>query len=146
MVDLFRDIPADRIELALRNIRGNLGKVGLYDGHTIRRHVDVQTGVLQTRLASGDIRFATSFYDYRIARMAVQSMLEQCYEEKIATWLTGIHSDFLVLKSDTGKGIGYGYRREDDELYEGLRKIRLVLEKQAERDWGFRILTCYPVF
>ncbi len=146
MVDLFRDIPADRIELVLRNIRGNLGRVGLHDGHTIRKHVDVQPGVLQTRLTFSDLRFATSFYDYRIAKMAVQSMLEQCYEEKIAAWLTGIHSDFLVLKSDTGKGIGYGYRREDEELHEGLRKIRLVLEKQPERDWGFRIFTCYPVF
>ena len=104
MVDLFRDIPADRIELVLRNIRGNLGRVGLHDGHTIRKHVDVQPGVLQTRLTFSDLRFATSFYDYRIAKMAVQSMLEQCYEEKIAAWLTGIHSDFLVLKSDTGKG------------------------------------------
>ena len=120
--------------------------MGLHDGHTIRKHVDVQPGVLQTRLTFSDLRFATSFYDYRIAKMAVQSMLEQCYEEKIAAWLTGIHSDFLVLKSDTGKGIGYGYRREDEELHEGLRKIRLVLEKQPERDWGFRILTCYPVF
>ena len=95
--------------------------------------------MLQTRLTFSDLRFATSFYDYRIAKMAVQSMLEQCYEEKIAAWLTGIHSDFLVLKSDTGKGIGYGYRREDEELHEGLRKIRLVLEKQPERDWALAL-------
>lgn len=146
MVDLFRDIPADHIELVLRNIRDNLGKVGLYEGHAIRMHVDVQPKALQTRLTFSDIKFATSFYDYQIARMAVQSMLEQYYEEKIALWLTNIHSDFLVLKADTGKGIGYGYRREDDRLHEGLHKLRLVLEKEEKRDWGFRILTCYPVF
>ena len=146
MIDLFRDIPAERIELALRNIRNNLGRVDLYDGHTIRRHVDVQPGALKMRLTLGDIKFATSFYDYGIAKMAVQSMLEQCYEEKIAGWLTGIQSDILVLRADMGKKIGYGYRREDDELHEGLCKIRLVLEKEEERDWGFRILTCYPVF
>lgn len=146
MIDLFRDIPAERTELVLKNIRNNLGRVNLYDGHTVRKHVDVQPRVLRTRLALSDIRFATSFYDYRIAKMAIQSMLEQCYEEKIAVWLTGIYSDVLVLKTDTGKKIGYGYRREDDELHEGLRKICLVLEKEEECDWGFRILTCYPVF
>ena len=146
MVDLFRDIPAERIELALKNIRNNLGRVELYDGHTIRKHVDMQPRALQTRLSFSDIRFATSFYDYQVARMAVRSMLEQCYEEKIAAWLTGIYSDVLVLRADIGKGIGYGYRREDNEIHEGLHRVRLVLEKEEERDWGFRILTCYPVF
>lgn len=51
MIDLFRDIPAERTELVLKNIRNNLGRVNLHDGHTIRKHVDVQPGVLRTRLA-----------------------------------------------------------------------------------------------
>lgn len=146
MIDLFRDILDERIETVLNNIRSNLGKVNLYDGHTIKKHVDVQLGILKTRLTISDIRYATSFYDYEIAKMAVLSLLRQCFENRIADWLLCAYSDVLVLCADTGREIGYGYRREDDELHEGLRKIRLVLEKEEDRDWGFRVLTCYPVF
>lgn len=146
MIDLFRDIPEERIEIVLENIRNNLERVNLYDGHTIRKHVDVQLGILKTRLTMSDIQYATSFYDFDIAKMAVQTLLKQCFEEKIAGWLLGACSDVLVLRADMGKGIGYGYRKQDNELYEGLSKMRLVLEKEAARDWGFRILTCYPVF
>lgn len=71
MIDLFRDISEERIEIVLNNIRNNLEQVNLRDGHTIRRHVDVQLGVLQTRLTMSDIRYATSFYDFDVAKMAV---------------------------------------------------------------------------
>ena len=146
MIDLFRDIPEERIEIILNNIRNNLEQINLRDGHTIKRHVDIQLGVLQMRLTMGDIRYATSFYDFDVAKMAVQELLKQCFEDKIAGWLLTGYSDVLVLRADMEKAIGYGYRRQDRELYEGLSKIRLVLEKDAECDWGFRILTCFPIF
>lgn len=87
MVDLFRDIPEEQIAVVLENIRRNLEKVNLYDGHTIRKHVDIQLGVLKTRLTATDIRYATSFYDFEIAAGAVQALLKQYYEERIAAWL-----------------------------------------------------------
>lgn len=146
MVDLFRDIPEERIEIVLNNIRNNLGQINLRDGHTIKRHVDVQLGVLQMRLTMSDIRYATSFYDFDIAKMAVQELLRQCFEEKIAGWLLCSYNDVLVICADMEKGIGYGYRKQDKELYEGLSKMRLVLEKDPSCDWGFRILTCFPIF
>lgn len=77
---------------------------------------------------------------------AVQSLLAQYYEEKIAVWLLSAVSDVLVLSADLNQSIGYGYRREDDRVHEGLSKLRLVLEKAETADWGFRILTCYPIF
>ena len=42
MVDLFTDIPDDLIESTLQTIRENLDKVGLFGGHTLRRHTDIQ--------------------------------------------------------------------------------------------------------
>lgn len=72
--------------------------------------------------------------------------MKQHFEEKIAGWLVSIYNDVLVLCADVGKEIGYGYRKQDNELYEGLSKIRMVLEKDASCDWGFRILTCFPIF
>ena len=146
MIDLFRDIPEERIEIVLKNIRNNLERINLYDGHTVRKHVDVQLGILQTRLTMSDIQYATSFYDFDIAKVAIQTLLKQCFEEKIADWLLCAYSDVLVLCADMGKALGYGYRKQDKELYEGLSKMRLVLEKEAARDWGFRILTCFPIF
>lgn len=146
MVDLFRDIPEERIEQILSNIRNNLGNVSLYDGHAVKKHVDIQLGVLKTRLSMSDIRYATSFYDFDIAKMAVKSLLEQCYEEQIAAWLLSACEDVLVLHTDLKRSIGYGYRKEDGLLREGLSKMRLVLQKEADRDWGFRIVTCFPVF
>ena len=47
MIDLFRDIPEERIEVILNNIKNNLEQINLRDGHTIKRHVDIQLGVLQ---------------------------------------------------------------------------------------------------
>lgn len=146
MIDLFRDIPEERIEIILNNIRNNLEQVNLREGHTIKRHVDIQPGVLQMRLTMRDIRYATSFYDFGVAKMAVQELLNQYFEDKIVGWLLTGHNDVLVLCADMEKAIGYGYRRQDRKLYEGLSKIRMVLEKDVECDWGFRILTCFPIF
>lgn len=48
VVDLFRDIPEEQIAVVLENIRENLEKVSLYEGHTIRKHVDIQLDILRT--------------------------------------------------------------------------------------------------
>lgn len=146
MVDLFRDIPEEQVTVVLGNIRKNLEKVNLYNGHTIQKHVDIQLGILKTRLTASDIRYATSFYDFEVASAAVQALLHQYYEEKIAAWLVSAASDVLVLSANLNESIGYGYRRDDDRLHEGLSKMRLVLEKEEALDWGFRILTCFPIF
>lgn len=146
MVDLFKDIPQEMIDQILRNIRDNLEMIDLYEGHTIKKHVDVQLGVLKTRLTISDIRYATSFYDFSIAKAAVIKLLRQNYEDRVASWLMSVENDILVLQKDLGMGLGYGYRKQDMTLYEGLSKIRLVLEKKAEKDWGFSIITCFPVF
>lgn len=146
MVNLFKDIPEEQIAVVLENIRRNLEKVNLHDGHTIQKHVDIQLGILKTRLTAGDIRYATSFYDFEVAAAAVQSMLKQYYEEKIATWLLSVTDDVLVLTANLNRIIGYGYRRDDDRVHEGLSRMRLILEKVETLDWGFRILTCFPIF
>lgn len=37
MVNLFKDIPEEQIAVVLENIRRNLEKVNLHDGHTVCR-------------------------------------------------------------------------------------------------------------
>lgn len=56
-MDLFKDIPEEQIETVLRNIRNNLVQVSLYDGHVIKRHVDIQPEVLKCRLVHYCINF-----------------------------------------------------------------------------------------
>lgn len=42
MVDLFADVPEEMIENTLQTIQRNLDRVGLYGGHTLRKHTDIQ--------------------------------------------------------------------------------------------------------
>ena len=79
--------------------------------------------------------------------MAVaQGLMRQFYDEEIAYWLRGRYSDVLSLISRFPETVGYGFKKGEDRLEENLRKACLVLVKDRQADWGFRILTSYPVF
>lgn len=146
MIDLFADIPEETVETTLRMIRGNLNKVGLYGGHTLRRHTDIQVLALKARLTQEDIRYATSFWDMEIAMGVAWEIMRQFYDEEISYWLKDRYSDVLPLVSCFPKTIGYGFKKGEERLEENLRKACLVLAKDPQADWGFRILTSYPMF
>lgn len=42
MVDLFADVPEEITQNTLQTIRRNLDQVGLYGGHTLRKHTGSQ--------------------------------------------------------------------------------------------------------
>lgn len=146
MVDLFADIPEKIIEDTLQTIRANLDKVELYGGHTLRKHTDIQVQALKYRLTREDIRYATSFWDMEVAVAVAQEMMQRFFDEEISDWLRNNYSDYLSLKKSYQKTIGYGFRKGEDKLQENLRKACLVLAKDKAADWGFRILTSYPMF
>lgn len=146
MVDLFAGIPEEVIESTLQEIRGNLDKVDLYGGHTLRKHADIQVQVLRYRLKEEDIRYATSFWDMGVALAVAQEMMRMFFDEEIIFWLRNSYSDCLPLKKSFKSTVGYGFRRGEDRLRENLKKARLVLVKDKEADWGFRVLTSYPMF
>lgn len=146
MVNLFADIPAETINSTLLTIRENLDKVELYGGHTIRRHTDIQVLTLKRRLSSEDIRYATSYWDLEVARAVAQGLMRRFYDTQIAYWLKCDHSDCLPLFGRFPKTVGYGFKKGEEKLEEDLKKACLVLVKDREADWGFRILTSYPVF
>lgn len=146
MVDLFADIPEDVIENTLQAIRMNLDKVDLYGGHTLKKHTDIQVQALKYRLTQEDIRFATSFWDMEVATAIAQEMMRTFFECEIKDWLRAKNSDSLSLIKNYKKTVGYGFRKGEDILRENLKKACLVLVKDADADWGFRILTGYPMF
>lgn len=146
MTNLFQGIPEESIEIILKNIEKNLEKISLYDGHTIKKHVDIQLRVLKTRVEMEDIKYATSFYDFDIARTVAIGLLKGLYQSKVKEWLLSPFSDYLTLKGTYKKAVGYGFRKNDETLYKGLRKVCLVLAKESDSSWGFRIVTLYPQF
>lgn len=146
MVDLFADIPETTIESTLQMIKKNLNKVELYGGHTLRRHTDVQVLALKKRLTQEDIRYATSFWDMEVALAVAQGIMRRFYDDEIAYWLKGKYCDILPMIACFPKTVGYGFKKGEEVLEEDLRKACLVLVKDPGADWGFRILTSYPMF
>ena len=146
MVDLFADIPETTIESTLQMIKKNLNKVELYGGHTLRRHTDVQVLALKKRLTQEDIRYATSFWDMDVALAVAQGIMRRFYDDEIAYWLKGKYCDILPMIARFPKTVGYGFKKGEEVLEEDLRKACLVLVKDPGADWGFRILTSYPMF
>lgn len=146
MVDLFADIPEEVIKSTLQSIRRNLDKVDLYGGHTLKKHADIQVQALRYRLTKEDIRYATSFWDMEVAVAVAQEMMRMCFDKEIEYWLRSSYSDYLPLIRKFKEAVGYGFRRGEDKLQENLKKACLVLVKDADADWGFRILTGYPMF
>lgn len=146
MVDLFQGIPQEIIERTLLTIRKNLDKINMYDGHVVNKHANITPSILKMRLTKEDIRYATSFRDVRIASAIVRSMMKQYYEERIQNWLLTRSDDFLCLTKTFSTAIGYGYKKGDEMLYQELTRARVVLLKDENADWGFRIITGYPLF
>ena len=146
MVDLFADVPEETVENTLQTIRRNLGRVGLYGGHALCRHTDIQLLALKTRLTKEDILYATSYWDKDVADAVVKGIMQRFFDSNIIRWLRYGGSDYISLIGHFPETVGYGFRKGEETLEENLRKARLVLVKDREADWGFRILTSYPVF
>lgn len=146
MVDLFADVPEEITQNTLQTIRRNLDQVGLYGGHTLRKHTDIQILALKSRLTKEDIRYATSYWDVEVANAVVSGIMRKCFDSSITAWLKYGCSDWISLVGQFQGSIGYGFRKGEEKLEENLRKACLVLIKDTDADWGFRILTSYPMF
>ncbi len=146
MVDLFADVPEEITQNTLQTIRRNLDQVGLYGGHTLRKHTDIQILALKSRLTKEDIRYATSYWDVEVANAVVSGIMRKCFDSSITAWLKYSGSDWISLVGQFQGSIGYGFRKGEEKLEENLRKACLVLIKDTDADWGFRILTSYPMF
>lgn len=95
MINLFQDIPEETIETTLDMIQRNLDQIGLYGGHTIRKHTDVQVLALKTRLNAEDIIYATSFWDMEVAAAVVKSLMRRYYNPIIREWLLDTTRDVI---------------------------------------------------
>lgn len=108
MVDLFTGIPDELIESTLQTIRENLDKVGLFGGHTLRKHTDIQLMVLKNRLTKEDIRYATSYWDVNVAAAVASGLMRRFYDSDIVFWLKNSSNDYISLIGRFPQTIGYG--------------------------------------
>ena len=102
--------------------------------------------VLKSRLTKEDIRYATSYWDIKVAAAVTSGLMHKFYDSEIVFWLKSSSSDCISLIGHFPQTIGYGFRKGEERLNENLRKACLVLVKDPQADWGFRILTSYPMF
>ena len=90
--------------------------------------------------------YATSFWDMEVAAAVVKSLMRRYYNPVIREWLQDTTRDVISLHGTFPKSVGYGFKKGINMLNENLKKACVVLLKDSEADWGFRILTCYPQF
>lgn len=114
MVDLFADVLEETIEDTLQTIRKNLDRVGLYGGHTLYRHADIQFLALKTRLTKEDILYATSYWDREVADAVARGIMRRFFDSNIALWLKYGRSDSISLIGNFPNTIGYGFRKGED--------------------------------
>lgn len=81
-----------------------------------------------------------------MALAVAQGIMRRFYDDEIAYWLKGKYCDILPMIARFPKTVGYGFKKGEEVLEEDLRKACLVLVKDPGADWGFRILTSYPMF
>ena len=93
-----------------------------------------------------DILYATSYWDREVADAVARGIMRRFFDSNIALWLKYGRSDSISLIGNFPNTIGYGFRKGEEKLEENLRKARLVLVKDKDADWGFRILTSYLIF
>lgn len=115
MVDLFTGIPDELIESTLQTIRENLDKVGLFGGHTLRKHTDIQLMVLKNRLTKEDIRYATSYWDVNVAAAVASGLMRKFYDSDIVFWLKNSSNDYEKvadeLQMTAPEGYGFDCRK-----------------------------------
>lgn len=121
MVDLFADVPEEITQNALQTIRRNLDQVGLYGGHTLRKHTDIQILALKSRLTKEDIRYATSYWDVEVANAVVSGIMRKCFDSSITAWLKYGCSDWISLVGQFQGSIGYGFRKGEEKLEENVK-------------------------
>lgn len=88
----------------------------------------------------------TSYWDVNVAAAVASGLMRKFYDSDIVFWLKNSSNDYISLIGRFPQTIGYGFRKGEDRLNENLRKACLVLVKDLQADWGFRILTSYPMF
>lgn len=146
-INLFEGVSDEDIQRSLNLIHNNLKNIVYKQSHihTFKKHSDKTDAYLKMRIFKDNKKSSTSYYTHEDAkRCCLKAMEEKWFI--IEDFLNG--SDEIVdIFFDFGKNesIGYGYIQGIDGVFEDCHACIVVLQKDASLDWGFNVLTTYPV-
>lgn len=87
---------------------------------------------------------ASSFTDTRTAINAAKENLRNNAKE-VAQWLKSNPTKPKVLEFSHKYEIGYGVQKGNMPPIYGLKKSRIILEKDSTQKLGFKIITAFPL-
>ena len=142
--NLFEGLEQSVIDNTLNNIYANLEKIAKdkRNGHAFHRHADKDDDYLLNRIAQGNTA-ATSYYDVDIAIRATLAAIRKNW--KSVTEFLQTNESETCLEINASKGIGYGYLKNVEGVFEDCHKAIIVLQKDENVPWGFYVKTSYPV-
>jgi hypothetical protein len=114
-------------------------------GHTLEQHVSKTCSDLSRRIAkSRFIKIASSFTTKRTALQAIKKSLRRNAEE-IASWFTNSTKDQMVLEFSYQYPIGTAMLNKKKNPLYNLTYLRIILRRDLTNEFGFKILTAFPI-
>lgn len=112
-------------------------------GHTLERHVGKSYDYLKSRSLGIKNGSATTFINKRIAIDSVKENMKY-NAEKIALWLNN-EVEEIACEFTHSYSIGKGVFKHKNNPYYDLYKSKMILKKDTQCEWGFKMLTAFPV-
>ena len=146
-----RRMPEVKWDRALFNIQLNFDSTNICNDHVLMRHVGLTRGQMNERLTSGEIHngFCTSYRDLQECKICVKFALIKSWDGIVA-WLErdGGKPTYTIYsrmpKSDEESIFGIGLREGSDD-FEKCYGQCIILKKLLGAQYGFKIITAYPV-
>ena len=114
-------------------------------GHTLELHVGQTYDELLVRSFAKRKIDITTFKNKNLAVKSVKQSLKH-NSDKIISWLKNSEKDILVLEFSHKHPIGTGiFKGKRTPCYD-LKTSRIVLEKDYKQEFGFKMLTAFPIF
>ena len=112
-------------------------------GHTIERHIAKSDEFLYNRLATSSISAASTFFELNQAAQVIENAIHYNWDY-VNDWINGNGGFRLVLEYTHTKDIGKVLRRDQYYPY-NTRSFKVVLQRSDCLNYGYMILTAYPV-
>lgn len=123
----------------------NLTYMKYHGGHTLDRHVYVSNGELKKMATIYNKDSVTKFNGRDEAEKCFKDLIVCCTDD-ILYWLFDTDDDYLILKVDHERPIGYGIQNHNDYIYDmTTTKSKLVRLRNSNSVLGFYLLTMFPI-
>lgn len=123
----------------------NLTYMKYHGGHTLDRHVYVSNNELEKMVFVYNKNSMTKFNGRNEAEKCFRELIECCADD-ICYWLYDTDNDYLILKVDHERPVGYGIQNRCGYVYDmTVTKSKLVRLRDSSSVLGFYLLTMFPI-